>query len=429
MPRNCTIEISLAGQWQGAAELSVAADPLLGHERTPVRFSYDLDYAFVHLGRQDAAALSLRYPVDLADHHLPTWPSFLLDLLPTGAGRRRLCLTLGLPDTASADWDLLRQAGGPPPGNLRIGPRQTPPIARTRPGFHRQEVMQRAEGFIEHCLLNGCPVGGSSAVQGESPKALLSEDVNGRFHPSGTLPDNQVACEWLVKFPRGRTAIDRHILRAEATYYEVARRLGCHTAAPLTWESDCLFVPRFDIRSAAGKLHRMGLETMASAIGKTGFGEPVGLDEFATAIRQFSSAPIADLLELLRRDVLNVALGNTDNHARNTSFIKGTNVVRLAPLYDFAPMMVDPEWIARACRWPKQEEAAGYPRWRQLARQLSANADEEKTFHQELDRLRHQLPEIPAWLHQAGIDKQILARCEERCRRVGEDLAEHETHD
>jgi serine/threonine-protein kinase HipA len=422
MNNNCTIEICLSGNWQVAADLSLKGDTLHGHERTPVHFSYELDYGLTHLGRQDVAALSLRYPVDIADHQLPSWPPFLLDLLPTGAGRRRLCLTLGLPDGASADWDLLRRAGGPPPGNLRISSKQLESVL-AHPGFTRREVVERAENFIEYCLHKGYPVGGSSAVQGESPKTLLSEDGCGRFHPSGTLPDKEVTREWLVKFPRGHTEIDRQILRAEATYYELARRIGCYTGYSLTWEDDCLFVPRFDVFPMEGKLHRLGLETMASAIGKPGFGETVSLDEFAAAIRQFSTAPLADIIELFRRDVLNVALGNTDNHSRNTCFLKGADSVRLAPLFDFAPMMVDPEWIARACRWQKHE-AAGYPHWRDVVHSLASNHEDEKSLRIEMKRLLALLPKIPQWLRDAGIGTPILERCEERCHRVMEDLAE-----
>ena len=422
MENNCSIEICLSGKWQVAAELSLKGDPLHGHERTPVHFSYELDYGLNHLGRQDIAALSLRYPVDIADHNLASWPAFLLDLLPTGAGRRRLCLTLGLPEGASADWDLLRRTGGPPPGNLRIGSEQTESISK-HPGFARREVVERAENFIEYCLRKGYPVGGSSAVQGESPKALLSEDGGGRFHPSGTVPDKEVAREWLVKFPRGHTEIDRQILKAEAIYYELARGIGCNTAAPLCWDCDCLFVPRFDVFPVKGKLHRFGMETIASAIGNTGFGETVTLDEFAAAIRQFSTSPLADLTELLRRDVLNVALGNTDNHSRNTCFLKDTGSVRLAPLFDFAPMMVDPEWIARACRWRKHE-SAGYPRWRDVAHSIAANNEEEKVFRREMKRLLPLISKLPKWLQAAGIGTPILERCEERCRRVTEDLLE-----
>lgn len=417
METTCIIEICLGGEWLAAGEVSLIDDPLRG-VATPSRFSYDLEYAFAHLGRGDEASVSLRYPVDVADHRLRNWPPFLLDLLPTGAGRRRLCLSFGLPDGAAADWELLRRAGGPPPGNLRIRPSQ-PEASAQHPGFKRSEVVERAEGFIDHCLRMGYPIGGSSAAQGESPKALLSQDDNGLFHPSGTLPDERVACEWLVKFPRGRTEIDRKILRAEAVYYEVARRMGCVTGASLLCEGDCLFIPRFDVRTARGRLHRSGLETMASAMGKTSFVETASLDEFALAIRQFSSSPLEDLKELIRRDILNVALGNTDNHSRNTSFLKGKSAARLSPLYDFAPMMVDPEWIARTCRW-RDYETGGYPLWGEVASGLASGPGETGELLAAVAKTLALLENVPRWLRDAGVGSPILERCEERCRRVME---------
>ena len=419
MTKSCHIEICLNGDWQHVASLDLRGEPTAGHARTPTHFSYDVDYAFEHLECNDSLALSVRLPVDLADHYSPTWPPFLLDLLPTGAGRIRLCQRLGLPTGASADWELLRRTGGPPPGNLRIASSQEASDV-LHPGFARQEVVARGESFIDFCLQSGYPVGGSSAVQGESPKVLLSEDIRGRFHPSGSLPEGEVKAEWLVKFPRGRTETDRQILRAESVYYDIAHRFGCHTGAPLKWEGDCLFVPRFDVWPVAGKLHRFGLETMASALGKTTFGERVYLEEYVSAIRQFSTSPQDDLLELFRRDILNVALGNTDNHSRNTSFLKGENSIRLSPLYDFAPMMVDPEWIARACHW--QQHEAGYPAWRQLARTLAGTREEEDMLQAELTRLMGVVPDLPEWLRAENIGNLILQRCEERCQRVMEKL-------
>lgn len=421
MNDSCQIDAWLDGRWWPIAEVRLDGDPLLGHARTPTQFSYVMDYAFENLGRTDVGAVSVRYPVDLADRRLESWPAFLLDLLPTGAGRNRLCERLGLPSGAAADWHLLSNCGGPPPGNLRVAAEQTSE-AGSHTGFARKEVVDRADGFIGHCIELGYPIGGSSAVQGESPKVLLSEDTSGRFHPSGTLPPEQVAGEWLVKFPRGRSTVDREILRAEAVCYEVARRLGCRTGPPLVWEGDCLFVPRFDVTSQARKLQRLGLETIASALGKTAFGQAVSLDEFATAIREFSTTPDEDLMELLRRDILNVALGNTDNHSRNTAFLKSTGTVRLAPLYDFAPMMVDPEWIARACSWENDEDA-GYPAWRAVAHTLAMDAMHEQHFVEQMAQLRQQLPEVPEWLREGGISETIVDRCRARCKRVTEDLS------
>lgn len=56
-------------------------------------------------------------------------------------------------------------------------------------------------------------------------------------------------------------------------------------------------------------------------------------------------------LDYLCRDVLNLAMRNTENHARNTAVQQLGNTLRLTPLYDFAPMYLDPDGIARTARW------------------------------------------------------------------------------
>jgi serine/threonine-protein kinase HipA len=51
---------------------------------------------------------------------------------------------------------------------------------------------------------------------------------------------------------------------------------------------------------------------------------------------------------VLRERILNIAMGNVDNHCRNTAIIKyATGEVMLSPLYDFAPMFLSPSGISR----------------------------------------------------------------------------------
>jgi serine/threonine-protein kinase HipA len=89
----------------------------------------DLDYfiAFAAADRNaygevhDGRALPVRYPVDLENRYLPTWPPFLLDLMPQGHARRKLAehMRLGVDDRAS-DVPLLMRAAGHPIGNIRV---------------------------------------------------------------------------------------------------------------------------------------------------------------------------------------------------------------------------------------------------------------------------------------------------------------------
>lgn len=58
----------------------------------------------------------------------------------------------------------------------------------------------------------------------------------------------------------------------------------------------------------------------------------------------------------------NLALGNKDNHARNTAVQRDyAGGVWLTPLHDFAPMFLHPDGIARRIRWVDND--GGSPDW------------------------------------------------------------------
>lgn len=56
-------------------------------------------------------------------------------------------------------------------------------------------------------------------------------------------------------------------------------------------------------------------------------------------LRSNSDEAFTDIVEYVKRDIANRAFNNPENHGRNTAVLKGSNgSVRLAPLFDFAPM-------------------------------------------------------------------------------------------
>ncbi|WP_200843998.1 hypothetical protein [Pantoea sp. 18069] len=83
---------------------------------------YAVDWAFEHIGANDAHALCARWPVGLEPLQLPHWPVFLIDLLPQGFGRQELLRRIRQSPTAGevADWPLLLAGSGNPIGNLRV---------------------------------------------------------------------------------------------------------------------------------------------------------------------------------------------------------------------------------------------------------------------------------------------------------------------
>ncbi len=67
-------------------------------------------------------------------------------------------------------------------------------------GFSLSEIIERKEDFIESLASYGLFVVGSSGVQAEWPKLLLTQGYDGFFYLDLSLPDQLEAKHWLVKF-------------------------------------------------------------------------------------------------------------------------------------------------------------------------------------------------------------------------------------
>lgn len=420
-----TIQIFQGGRWRNAGTFRPDQRNLPRGIAGGGDFEYEIDYAVVYQA-DDAARVALPYPVSFELYRGSRWPAFLLDIMPTGAGRRVWLRRLGLRDGAPADWELLIKGAGNPPGNLRIAEAVIPP-AGPHPGFTREEIVEKSADFIEYAEARGAVVAGATDVQGDAPKFLLVRDRNRRWHPDGALEDREVLDCWLAKFPRGKTEADRAVLRNEAPYLEVARRFGLRVGAGLQFVQDALFVPRFDRATGADRLERHGLETLCSAAGIAEFGKRGDHGHFCEIIARYADDPQTEVIEYLRRDILNTALRNTDNHGRNTAFLKPADgAVRLSPLYDFAPMFLDPEGIPRSSRWAGElEPTIGRPAWGRIAESLSAILDA-KQLRTRLAREAESAKKLPETMRECGVDDDIIERVARRCAEVAEDLSDAE---
>ena len=424
----CEIQIFLNSSWKRLAQFTPFMDRIpLGYAGCDGHLEYDEEYVIDHF--QSGSSLppvSLPIPVGFIIDKYDRWPAFLLDLLPTGAGRKAWLDRLALRDNPYADWQLLTHGAQHPVGWLRITGEDAGPEPFRGQGFTRQEVAWREQGFLEYALSLGASVAGSSDVQGESPKLLLTEDNAGLFHADGALPDADAHCHWLVKFTRGRDERERRILRNEGNYLMCAALLGAnvHRAeAVVLEESVALFLPRFDRACHNGRVERFGLESFASAAGIAEFGIKSTHQEHCGLIQRFSSSVDEDLLEYLRRDVLNVCLGNTDNHPRNHAFLKKySGEVRLSPLFDVSPMFLSPEGIARVCRWGEGLERLGQPDWSGVGRYVAGllgDAGPERIRSLFCD-LSERLSRFALLADEAGIEPEVAALrrrvIDENCR-------------
>jgi serine/threonine-protein kinase HipA len=418
----CTIQINHSGQWLAIARFTPYPDKLtLGYAGCGGVLEYDAQYVTDFLMGGDKLPfprVSLPFPIDFLAVRHDRWPAFLLDLVPTGAGRRDWLDRLGLKENPRADWTLLTSGARHPVGWLRVVPgdgEQEQLDTGNSVGFTKTDVAAREQDFLEYMIEQGASVAGSSDVQGESPKLLLTEDQDGLLHADGALADSHAQKHWLVKFARRSTSLERQILRNEYAYLRLADafQTNVHGVEGVELiDGKALFIPRFDRCRAESGVLRFGLESFASAAGVAEFGVRAHHEEHCRLIASYSASPAEDMLEYLRRDILNICMGNTDNHARNHAFIKKGAVVRLSPLYDFAPMFLSDEGYARVVRWEKDKERLGQPDWSAVGTSVAAmdKGPKPEQVAALLDSMAKSLSNIDTIAKESGIDDEVIER-------------------
>ncbi|MFD2437594.1 type II toxin-antitoxin system HipA family toxin [Modicisalibacter luteus] len=377
-----TLQLFHQGQWHDAAELTIA-DPTQGRQG-PVALGYETNYALEWMDRDDEHACSMNLPVELMlNHHSSRWFGFLDDIMPAGASRRYWVSQLGIGGLPAhqQDYALLHHGTIAPVGNLRIKESlpELPQTSRlTRRRFPLQEVVERHTDFLEYAQQMGAASGGATGAGGEAPKLLLRCTLDDRiwidtFQADLTCQDRH----YLVKFPRGkRSSIDADILRAEYHYYQELASLGLETIDTehmrlIEGSRDpSLWLPRFDVAFVDGRRTLFGLESVYAVMERPPGTYLNHFDVIRTLVSKLSQQyrvtegsesfnAEAFVVEMVKRDLLNVAFGNSDNHGRNTALIKRPEGIWLAPIYDFAPMKADPEGVTRTLQWgPPMRKAA-----------------------------------------------------------------------
>lgn len=407
---DCNIEIFEEGQWTGAAQVSFSDVVQNGFRPNNCVFEYDLQYAF----GEAPSPVSLAIQVD-ADRHVRTaWPTFLYDLVPQGNGRRFLLDHLKLPDAQASDVPLLRAGAFNPIGRLRIREavqyyeRHVERHDLAASGYAFDELLGRSPDFHEMMMVHGMLAAGGTGVQGVAPKYLLTQGYDGMWYPDAALPDELAQSHFIVKRPRGPSEADRKVLRNEERYMQVAQRLGLRSYDLPEWHKDMLFIPRFDRRAQDGRVLRFHQESVASISGLSGFGTQANQFDLLNSIRKVVDKPIEETIEFLRRDVLNLAMRNTDNHARNTAVQTVDGVTRITPLFDFAPMYLDPEGITRSARWYHKETRKELRSWEEILGQLALSETERPQVIEALVRFGEQLAQLPECMREMSVDIDII---------------------
>lgn len=233
------------------------------------------------------------------------------------------------------------------------------------------------------------------------------------------LNDEHAVCHWFVKFARNQAlGNDQVILRAEFLYYKALQHLGIDTVATAELdlkeaEKPSLWMKRFDRRIGTSGVERLAVESVYSLAGVTEPGSRMDHVEVIQTlaglwIKAGQKADIPDLIaEYLRRDLINKILGNSDNHGRNTAILRSDDRLRLAPIYDLAPMVMDAEGITRTTKWASPVERGGEVDWRAACELLNALVEPDEAF----ERLRQDaraLLALPDLLVDSGLPDAVL---------------------
>ncbi|MFF1632593.1 type II toxin-antitoxin system HipA family toxin [Leifsonia sp. NPDC058248] len=167
---------------------------------------------------------------------------------------------------------------------------------------------------LEQALLRGTSIGGAR------PKALI--DDNGRQLIAKFSSTNDV-------FP---------MVKAEAVAMDLARRAGVNAAQSRVATAagkDVLLVERFDRTPAGGR--RLMISALTILERPEILAHRATYSELAEEIRKRFTDHEQTQRELFTRIVVNIAVGNTDDHLRNhAAFWDGTDLT-LTPAYDIAP--------------------------------------------------------------------------------------------
>jgi len=403
--RTSFVYVHLGGGFVPAGRLEMVDDGRASF----ARFRYGDRY----LARKDA------FPLDpvmlpLSPLELTTPESFVLfnglrDAAPDGWGRHLMDRAAGA--TPLGEFDYLVASGDDRVGALAFGPdlngprRVAPWITGDVTGerldlkamieaAERLDHEEELDASLRRFLVRGSSLGGAR------PKATTDRD--------GAL--------WIAKFGRREDRYD--ICKAEFAVMSLAKRCGLvvpRVAIERFFNRAVYLVERFD-RVAGGRVPFISALTLLGAH-ESDSGH--AYSELAAALRQHSTSPRADLLELFRRMVFNILVNNTDDHLRNHGFLFDGRGWRLSPAYDLVPFPQTTSNRELALAVGADGRAAT------LNNALSGCSAFGLTRGEAVKQIRAMQKKAGVWrsvLAEAGLDKRDAALLETCFERVREDV-------
>ncbi|MGV7215769.1 HipA domain-containing protein [Bradyrhizobium sp. UFLA05-112] len=230
----------------------------------------------------------------------------------------------------------------------------------------------------------------------------------------------------IAKLLRSGEAIDKRILEAEAGYLKVAKDFGLIVEGENTYGDGVLVIPRFDRLVTDKGLVRYGQESLVSALGVAEFGARRHHEAYLKLIQEVSADPFEDTVEYLLRDILNLAMGNPDNHGRNTAFRKFPDeTIRLSPLFDFCPMKLDASAIPRSTTWEcmRLQNRDTPPDWRQVCEAVAAPGVPADRLMERLAAKENLLRALPDLARQHEVPEAVVQNAIIRNKEMADGVA------
>ena len=199
----------------------------------------------------------------------------------------------------------------------------TPPWATLRSLEEASRQFENDETALDEKWLNQLLRPGSS-LGGARPKATVV-DTEGQL--------------WIAKFPSKNDTNNTGAW--EKVVHDLARMCGLNVPESkletFSTLGSTFLVKRFD-RKGDKRIHFASAMTLLGKTDDASAEDGTSYLDLASIIISSGANPTADLVELWKRIVFNMAVSNTDDHLRNHAFILKKNGWVLSPLYDVNPV-------------------------------------------------------------------------------------------
>lgn len=276
-------------------------------------------------------------PPDEPGPHPARVAAWLDGLLPEGRTRDAMAIDAGIdPDDALA---FLVRYGHDTAGAVLLAPEgHTVPTPGTPEHLDDAAVARLLRAAVARSGGEGRADHLTSSLPGMEPKITLLHDGHGWARPHGSAPTTHI-----LKVARPSDSPTADLVNTEAAALDLARRTGLTTIDAHVTEFDgerAIVVSRYDRVPDPTGTARLHQEDAAQALGintrdperKFQHGRRIpSLAAIARTLRDDGTRPDP----LLALTTFNLAIGNTDAHAKNISILRHADgTVRLAPAYD-----------------------------------------------------------------------------------------------